>query len=403
MLSKLNKMKILLNVILILIPFSFISQKQINIIFFVNDSKTTSSELYSFSNMVFLNNKDVKINNFNIYHFTYNKERDTTLTNKKKKVIYKVLPTDCDFSICSSLNTLVPDKKTQKNKFYNCQNSLKCDINKWGISNVNSLSSRSESLLLEKIKEEVALNSIDKTNTTIFFYLTNENNLESKPEVTFEKEQIELKSGQSIQLNPIYSKNIKKVIWTPNESISCIDCKLPSINPTKNIVYTVTASDSLNCHTVSKNISINVVNDCDCNSGNMKPINDVFGKLSIPKYKNDIEIADWQIISNQSGGFVFDVLFTSNCAQQYKLTIEDKNGSVIWEDTFTKEQVDRRARTELHDKYPEYLVFRLTLKSLSKQFEDAENYFKINLFSLDESGVSCQPYKSPKLIFTKCN
>jgi hypothetical protein len=265
------------------------------------------------------------------------------------------------------------------------------------------LSSRSESLLLEKIKEEVALNSIDKTNTTIFFYLANENNLESKPEVTFEKEQIELKSGQSIQLNPTYSKNIKKVIWTPNESISCIDCKLPTINPTKNTVYTVTASDSLNCHTVSKNISINVVNDCDCNSGNMKPINDVFGKLSIPKYKNDIEIADWQIISNQSGGFVFDVLFTSNCAQQYKLTIEDKNGSVIWEDTFTKEQVDKRAQTELHDKYPEYLVFRLTLKPLSKQFEDAENYFKINLFSLDESGTSCQPYKSPKLIFTKCN
>ncbi len=394
-------MKILLNVILILIPFSFISQKQINIIFFVNDSKTTSTELFSFSNMVFLNNKDVKINNFNIYHFTSNKERDTTLINKKKKVIYKVLPTDCDFSICSSLNTLVPDKKTQKNKFYNCQNLLKCDINKWGISNVNNLSSRSESLLLEKIKEEVALNSIDKTNTTIFFYLANENNLESKPEVTFEKEQIELKSGQSIQLNPIYSKNIKKVIWTPNESISCTDCKLPTINPTKNIVYTVTASDSLNCHTVSKNISINVVNDCDCNSGNMKPINDVFGKLSIPKYKSDIQLADWQIISNL-GGFVFDILFTSNCSEKYRMVLTDKDDLIVWEENYSKAEVDKRGNTELHQLYPDYLVFRLNLNRMSNLLHNSDNYFKINIYNIDNNGLSCLSYKSPKLIFTKC-
>ena len=57
----------------------------------------------------------------------------------------------------------------------------------------------------------------------------------------------------------------------------------------------------------------------------------------------------------------------------------------------------------LHEKYPDYLVFRLTLKSLSKFFEGAESYFRINLTSIDESNVSCQPYKSPKLIFTKCN
>ena len=158
----------------------------------------------------------------------------------------------------------------------------------------------------------------------------------------------------------------------------------------------------MNCHNVSKSITVNVINDCDCNSGSVKPINDVFGKLSIPKYKNDIEIADWQIISNQSGGFVFDVLFTPNCANRYKLTIEDKDGNVVREDYFSKDQVDKRARAELHEKYPDYLVFRLTLKSLSKLFEGAESYFIINLTSIDESNVSCQPYKSPKLIFTKC-
>lgn len=396
-------MKLIIQAVFILISLSTFSQKQLNIVFFVNDSKTNSSELNSFSNMVYLNNGDVKLANYTIYHFTSKKERDTTWTNKKKNASYKVIQTDCDFSICSSLNTLVPDKKTQKNKFYNCQNLLQCNFNKWNISNVNTLTSRSESLLLEKIKEEVSLNKIDKTNTTIFFYLGNDMAIEGKPEIKFEKETISVKSGESVQLNPVFSKNIKNVVWTPNENISCLDCKTPTVNPSKNTVYMVSASDSMNCYNVSKNITVNVINDCDCNSGSMKPINDVFGILSIPKYKDDIQIADWQIISNQSGGFVFDVLFTSNCANRYKLTIEDKDGNVVWEDYFNKDQVDKRARAELHEKYPDYLVFRLTLKSLSKLFEGAESFFIINLTSIDESYVSCQPYKSPKLIFTKCN
>jgi len=107
-------MRTFLYFILVIIPFSFISQKQINVVFFVNDSKTSSTELYSFSNMVFLNNKEVKINNFNIYHFTSNKERDTIWANNKKQVYYRVFQTDCEFSICASLNTLIPDKKHKK-------------------------------------------------------------------------------------------------------------------------------------------------------------------------------------------------------------------------------------------------------------------------------------------------
>ena len=401
MLSKLNKMKLLLQTLFFLFTLNSFSQKQLNIIFFVNDSKTSSTELNSFSNMVYLNNSDVKLANYTIYHFTTNKERDTTWSNNKKNVSYRVIQTDCDFSICSSLNTLVPDKKTQKNKFYNCQNLLKCDFNKWNISNVNTLTSRSESLLLEKIKEEVSLNKIDKTNTTIFFYLGNENIIDAKPEITFDKEQIDLKSGQTIQLNPSYSKNIKKVVWSPNESINCLDCKFPSIKPSKNAVYTVTASDSLNCHTISKNITINVVSDCDCNSGNMKPINDVFGKISIPKYKNDIQLADWQIISNL-GGFVYDILFTSNCSEQYKLVLKDKADVIVWEGNFSKAQVDKRGNTELHELYPEYLVFRLNLNRISNLLHNSDNYFEINIYSIDNNGLSCLSYKSPKLIFTKC-
>ena len=126
-------MKLIIQSVFILISLNTFSQKQLNIVFFVNDSKTSSSELNSFSNMVYLNNADVKLANYTIYHFTSKKERDTTWSNKKKNASYKVIQTDCDFSICSSLNTLVPDKKTQKNKFYNCQNLLKCDFNKWNM------------------------------------------------------------------------------------------------------------------------------------------------------------------------------------------------------------------------------------------------------------------------------
>jgi hypothetical protein len=395
-------MKFFVSTLLVTNCFFLFSQKQLNIVFFVNDSKTSSSELNSFSNMVYLNNGDVKLANYTIYHFTSKKERDTTWTNKKKNASYKVIQTDCDFSICSSLNTLVPDKKTQKNKFYNCQNLLKCDFNKWNISNVNTLTSRSESLLLEKIKEEVSLNKIDKTNTTIFFYLGNDMATDSKPEIKFEKETISVKSGESVQLNPVFSKNIKNVVWTPNENISCIDCKTPTVNPSKNAVYTVSASDSMNCHNVSKSITVNVINDCDCNSGSMKPINDVFGKLTVSKYKNDIDIAEWQIISNQSS-YNFDLLMTPNCSNEFNLSIEDNNGRVIWDTTYLRSDIDQSADTDFHRIYGEkYFVFRLPLYPKRSIINDPEKFFIIKINSIDENQLACKTYISPKVIFTKC-
>ena len=118
---------------------------------------------------------------------------------------------------------------------------------------------------------------------------------------------------------------------------------------------------------------------------------------------------DWRIISNQSGGYVFDLVTNSNCAKKFRLKVLRHNTIVIYDEYYDREEVDKRSRNEYHDKYPDNFVFRVDLSSddISNLIEDAneEPYFTIEITSIDDNEIECsnKKYKSPKLRPTKCN
>ncbi len=67
--------------------------------------------------------------------------------------------------------------------------------------------------------------------------------------------------GQEFNINIYTDQDGVEYLWTPVDGLSCSDCPSPIVEVTKPIEYTVEITDSLNCHTVTKQIFINVFYD----------------------------------------------------------------------------------------------------------------------------------------------
>jgi hypothetical protein len=401
MFSQLTKKYIFL-VFTFIISINLYSQAKINVYFFVNDSNLSSVDLKKSAQLIYLDNS-IKIDNFSIYHFTNKTEENTKWTNKKKIVEYKPTSVDCDFSICNSLNIMISSNKTEKNKLFTFKSNLSCETNKWNIETVN-LSNSNDGNVIDKIKEEIAINKEIKKNTSLFFYFSGNENHE-KLNVNLEKDIFEIKKNDSLQINPIFSSNVAKIEWSPIDGLSCSNCPKPKISPTKNTIYTISVSDSAKCKTLSKNFTVNVKSNCDCKSGTLKPLKDVLDLESISKYIKEppSNLSEWKILSNVSGSFVFDFMTSSNCGLKFNVEIyKSSNMMKIWELPYDRSDVDKSADTELHKKFSNNFVFRLPLNKVKSILEDPSETFILKIKSIDETFESCGIYSSPTLTFVKC-
>jgi gliding motility-associated-like protein len=66
-----------------------------------------------------------------------------------------------------------------------------------------------------------------------------------------------LKLGDSIQLTPITNFVVKNMVWSPKNYLSCTTCKSPWSKPFHTVIYTVKATDSLDCM-VSQQLTLTV-------------------------------------------------------------------------------------------------------------------------------------------------
>ena len=380
------------------------ASSRLNIYFLVNDSHVSPDQLKSMVNLIYLSSK-LKANKFTIIHFTSKQEANATWVQNKKSVEYKPLFKTCDFSLCGTLNTLISSNKTEHNKLYFCNSDLPCDAGVWNLE-TGRLTSKSEAMIQDKIKEEISLNKDAKNYSTLFFYISGDVP-ELKPTVIFEKDTIEAKADDVVSLRPTYAGSIAKIEWLPVNGLSCSDCREPNVKLQTTNTYTVTVSDSSSCkNSASKSITVNVKKSCFCSKGILLPVSDLLSDPLVKKYRTGLAIADYQISSNESGGWVFDFLTTPNCAASFQATlkeIDSKNKSKdIWQQQYLRNEVDEHGNFELLKKHPGKFVFRLYLDDIKENLQDPESVFILQIDSYDDENHSCHPYVSPKLIFAKC-
>ena len=72
-------------------------------------------------------------------------------------------------------------------------------------------------------------------------------------------DQVNLKLGESYEFNPQINKDediLASIVWTPEDSLSCIDCLTPVAVPTESARYTLTIKDSLGCSATASTLII---------------------------------------------------------------------------------------------------------------------------------------------------
>lgn len=68
-------------------------------------------------------------------------------------------------------------------------------------------------------------------------------------EVDVWSEQV-IEEGDSLTIDPFYSSNVRWVLWSPPNGLSCINCLKPKASPAKDTKYYVQASDDNGCTTI---------------------------------------------------------------------------------------------------------------------------------------------------------
>ena len=396
------------NIILILLLLSFraFGQNETKCYFIFQSSKLKSSDIKRKINFLIENSQSKKVI-YEILHYSENTEISEKWVTNKINVNYKPFKIGCDFSICNNISAIISVTKTDKSRMFLTEKKMECEL---GIETV-LLSNKDESTIIEKLKEENARIKQLKINQSIYFFF---NDLEAdvKPSVRFESDIINVKESEKIKLNPSITGNITKYQWEPATGLSCTNCKSPELKVLESKKYTLTVTDSSGCNTLSTSIDVKVEKNCLC-SNDIAKVEIVFGKLPIRKYEEKNPLAkaewDWRIISNQSGGYVFDLVASSNCSKKFKVRVLRKNGGVIFDQQYEREDIDKRSRNPYHEKYPDNFVFRIDLSSEDSYLyiNDTENepYFIIEITPIDDNGEECvnKTYRSPKLRPTKCN
>jgi hypothetical protein len=396
------------NILIILFFFSFqvFAQNETKFYFIFNDSKLSVNDIKKKINFL-LEHSDAKKISFELLHYSLNAEIPESWVFQKNQVSYKPSKIGCEFNICDKITNIIELTKTEKSRLYIAGNLIDCSS---GIETV-SLPNKDESTIIDKIDEELKRIKDLKKNQCVYFFFNSSSTIE-KPSLRFDPDILTLKESDKVTLQPIVTGNIKSYIWTPSTGLSCSDCKNPQVTINESRNYTLTIKDSLECNTLSSNLQINLEKNCVCEK-ELSKIEIMFGKLPIKKFEapnpNVKVLWEWRIISNQSGGYVFDLVTNSSCAKKYRLKVLRQNGGVIYDEYYDKEQVDKRSHFPYHANYPDKFVFRVDLSRYETYnlIEDVENepYFIIEITSIDDNGEEClnKKYRSPKLRPTKCS
>ena len=388
----------LFTLLIILLNNSFFkANENIKVFIIVADNQQKSEDFDKMAEKIYFDN-EYKVDKFEIIHMSKMNKTTRNITHKKKSVAYKSSLIECNDNICDKLNGLVDYNKTESTKFFFCEeNPFNCNFNKFGVETI-LLNEKQYFTISDKIVEEIKKN---KKDLTLFFYIPSKKQT-TLENIYFETDTLKVEEGSSIKIKPKFTKGITSFNWVPSTNLDCNNCSSPTLVAQSNSTYKIIAKDSLGCEIISKPLTIIVENSCKYGYG---CIDFVFDKVYTPKYhfenESGDEIYDWQIKSNSSGGYQFDVITTTNCATKYKVIIEDLKGNQIWEKEYLKEDVDKRSKNNYHEEYPEYNVFRFSLNRIESFI--LKNPIRIKILSYDEKGNKYGTCTSKRIKFTPCN
>jgi hypothetical protein len=396
------------------ICFSVFSKSENNITLIVNDSKVSNIEVKKIVDDI-MNANGKNIHSLKIIHYSKNAGQNELWNYKKMAVEYRFTQTNCLFNFCESIETLISSLRSfDKNKLYYCEGRPNCTGKDLSIE-TSDLPTRN--LIRSKIEEEIIVNKSLKKVQTLFFIIDSDKN--TVPVISFETSSITIKKGEKVQLKPIINGAYEKLVWEPNSAISCIDCVNPVVQPETDVIYTVKAISQNGCESNVASVNIKVqfpeekqnneaTTDCNC-SNSTKILNDVFNKFNIKKYIYDQKYKFWRITANSSGDWEFDLLFTPNCAELFKVDLvrKDKKGEeIVWSNNYEVNQINYLSGNNYLHIYKDYFSIRMDLNEIKLKLKrdqiNEDVYYKIIIKSTDKYGKQCKQYSSPNLVFFPC-
>lgn len=382
--------------ILLTAPLFLSGQVENNVCFFFNGSKINSSDINRMMNFIYLEN-NIKLNSVKVIHITKDNESKMTWINKKKSVEYNPSKYYCGFDVCQSINSIYSYIKQDKNILYNCQSKSPCKLNDIDLE-IRSLNSKSESIIIEKIKEGISTNKVLKKKQSIFFYIEE---LEDFPklDINFMSQAIVFNEGGVNTIESNISGNATSISWEPKQGLDCYDCFTPKFIGQTNVTYLVEIKDSVNCQTVSKEVNVSFEKSCLC-EGEISQTEILFDQADRKYYSRSKDLESdwkWQITANQSGGYMFDLFCNSNCTRKFKVVILDPSGKRIKTQFLDlNDENDRKPRKNE--------VLRIDLGSVSELLPNGKFYCVVEITPIDNNDLECESkkYISPKIRFTKC-
>lgn len=386
-------------ILTLLLLFSSLSidakSPDVNIYFVYENSSLTSLDIKNQIDFIYFKN-NIKANNFNIMHYTKNNETDEIWGTKNKKIIYKPTKTNCDFSICNNLLTLINYQvnKEDINKFYTCETKISCNLRDSNFEVIN-LSNKNESTLINILSKETKQKTDKKIN--LYFYFS-DNSIQNKPTISFESDSISYTEGNlPIKLSPLYSNNIKNIFWDTIAGLSCFNCKYPSLKPDKSQIIKVFGTDTFGCKSEIKTIKIDFIKNCSYGKGECRLIfDDPNANFEAGKKTS---IYDYKIYSEIGLEKVFYVLAKPNCASNFRVIIKNKKDTV-YDKKYKINDVEKSWRnTKFNTVNFEHFSFRLPMESVNFGVDD---FYIIEIHSFDEQNNKFPTYVSPKISFSQC-
>lgn len=394
--------------ILLIFNISLLNAKKepVKVFLIIEDINKTPESIKEMTDFLYMESKS-KFTEFSVLHYSFKDHLQDEWGNKKK-VLYKPFNLRCDLNSCAQFSNIVLLDGSKKIKlFTNSQELFNCQENSQNIETQQF--SGTESAIGTVLNDEFQKNKKSKESVSIYIYIAASQNY-INPSISFQDSVIEIYKGDPLVLNPT-SSGAKPLEYNwKNIGKDCFDCKTVEVYPSKDMTYSVHVRDNYGC--VSNNAIINVIVKERCFNG-IDAAKLCLGTIETDKYKffgTGTFAADWQILSNSAGGYIFDLVTIQNCAAKYKLSLLDLDGNVIMQQDFTRESVDYRSMNPYFDSYPNHLVFRLDLRAYSRILDRSALKVRIESYNdlrdSDRSNLvnaAFGIYDSPTIKFTKCN
>ena len=348
--------------------------------------------------------QNIKLDQFTFLFFNNGNENFTPPIHKKKVVNIKQIRVDCNRNTCSEIAKFIEyvnSSSSGNTKLFVCEEKdLSCNFQNLNIE-YSRLIDKQYSTITEKIKDEIASKKEKEKELILFFYISFKPKLITNSAIEFDKDTIYLDQYESFKITPRYNQKFVTYQWSPSANLSCSNCESPVFNGKESSTYALICKDSFGCETKSKPIYFIINENCklgyDC-------IRILFNEIENFKYlfRNNSGKSpyDWLIKANDSGGYQFDLVTSNNCASKYKVIIEDLKGNFIWSHEYLKEEVDKRTKIYILDKYPNLLVFRLQLRPVQEIIKNKE--VRVRVLSYDNKNHHYEECTSPRISFASC-